>query len=93
MTKSTRMLIMDRKIIVRLIEGDSFNLIARELKVGKRRIKRIYTKAFGAGYITLLRPLPPFPEKLFPDKVDITNDIKTRSPYDQILLPFLDDIN
>lgn len=92
MTKSTRMLIMDRKIIVRLIEGDSFNLIARELKVGKRRIKRIYTKAFGAGYITLLRPLPPFPEKLFPEKNDVTKDIKTRSPYDQILIPFLDDI-
>ncbi len=55
MTKSTRMLIMDRKIIVRLIEGDSFNLIARELKVGKRRIKRIYTKAFGAGYLVTVR--------------------------------------
>ncbi len=49
---------MDRKIIVRLIEGESFNLIARELKVGKRRIKRIYTKAFGAGYITLIFKWP-----------------------------------
>jgi transposase len=87
------MLIMDRKIVVRLIEGDSFNLIARELKVGKRRIKRLYTKALCAGYITLLRPLPPFPEKLFSEKDEPTKEIQTtRSPYDKILLPYIEDI-
>ena len=91
MRKSTRMLIMDRKIVVRLIEGDSFNLIGRELKVGKRRIKRLYTRALGAGYITLLRVLPPFPEKLFSEKDD-SNEIKkitTKSPYEEILLPLI----
>ena len=81
---------MDRKIIVRLIEGDSFNQIARDLKVGKKRIKRIFTKALIAGYITLLRPLPPFPEKLFPEKNVDENIKKTRSPYDEILLPYFD---
>lgn len=94
MTKSTRMLIMDRKIVVRLIEGDSFNLIERELKVGKRRIKRLYTRALGAGYITLLRPLPSFPEKLFSEKDDPTEIKKTptKSPYEEILLPYFEDI-
>jgi transposase len=88
------MLIMDRKIVVRLIEGDSFNTIVRELKVGKRRIKRLYAKALCAGYITLLRPLPPFPEKLFSGKDDSIEikKIPTKSPYDEILLPYFDDI-
>ena len=94
MTKSTRMLIMDRKIVVRLIEGDSFNLIECELKVGKRRIKRLYTRALGAGYITLLRLLPAFPEKLFSEKDDLIEIKKTptKSPYDEILFPYFEDI-
>ena len=84
MTRSTRMLIMDRKIVVRLIEGDSFNTIVRDLKVGKRRIKRLYAKALCAGYITLLRPLPPFPETLFSEKNE-SPEIKklpTKSPLE-----------
>ncbi len=93
MTKSTRMLIMDRKIVVRLIEGDSFNLIERELKVGKRRIKRLYTKALTTGYLTLLKPLPPFPEKLFSEKDEPIKDLAlSRSPYDKILLPYFEEI-
>lgn len=94
MKRSTRMLIMDRKIVVRLIEGDSFNSIERDLKVGYRRVKRLYSKALTAGYITLLRPLPPFPEKLFVE-TDNSSEQKInsiKSPYDEILLPYLSDI-
>ena len=95
MNRTTRMLIMDRKIVVRLIEGDSFNLIERELKVGKRRIKKLYAKALGAGYITLLRPLPPFPEKLFSENPAEENKSKNtgrKSIYDELLIPYLDEI-
>ncbi len=95
MNRATRMLIMDRKIVVKLIEGDSFNSIAKELGVGKRRIKKLYSKALGAGYITLLRPLPPFPEKLFSEKLEDTNEPKSSTPksiYDELLSPYLADI-
>lgn len=94
MNKSTRMLIMDRKIIERLIDGNSFNSIERDLKVGKRRIKRLYSKALSAGYITLLRPLPPFPEKIFTEKIDSTEAKRnsTKSPYDNLLLPYIENI-
>ena len=51
MTRATRMLVMDRKIVLQLIEGKSFNSIAKDLGVGKRRIKKLYSKSLGAGYI------------------------------------------
>ncbi len=95
MTRATRMLVMDRKIVLQLIEGKSFNSIAKDLGVGKRRIKKLYSKSLGAGYITLLRPLPPFPEKLFSEKIAGKNrsqNSSRKSIYDELLMPHLEDI-
>jgi transposase len=95
MNARTKVLIMDRKIVERLVDGQSFNKIARDLGVGKRRIKKLYSKALGTGYITLLSPLPPFPEKLFSEKIDPIiekSNSSRKSQYDELLLPHLEDI-
>jgi hypothetical protein len=62
--------------------------------VGKRRIKRLYNKALVAGYITLLKPLPVFPAKLFVEAPALfeAEVIPCRSPYEEMLLPYVEDI-
>jgi putative transposase len=44
MNARTKVLIMDRKIVERLVEGQSFNKIARDLGVGKRRTLQRWEK-------------------------------------------------
>ncbi len=67
----TRRLLLDRKIIEKLRLGDTVKKIARDLKVGKPRIRALREKASLYGYIgTEPKPIPPWPELLFPEAVD-----------------------
>ncbi len=59
-----RKMFMDRKIVQFLIEKKSFNKISQELKVSKKRIRRINSMAESLGYLKGT-PLPPFPEAIF----------------------------
>lgn len=64
MDRFTRKCVMDRKIVQNLVEGKSFNKISNELKVGKRRIRKIHDMAKKAGYLSGT-PLPAYPLALF----------------------------
>jgi hypothetical protein len=61
---------MDRKIVQLLIKNTSFNKIAKQLKVSKKRIRQINDMAEEEGYFNET-PLPPYPEAIFkyPEKV------------------------
>lgn len=60
-----RRCIVDRKIVELLREGQRFNKIAKALKVGKRRIRKLHLLAKEAGYLDG-KPLPLYPEAIFP---------------------------
>jgi hypothetical protein len=55
---------MDRKIVERLILNKSFNDIVKDLKVGKKRIRKVHDLAEALGYLND-KPLPPYPESIF----------------------------
>ena len=75
---------MDRKIVEYLILEKSFNQIARELKVGKKRIRNLYQMAIREGYISKVNELPPFPAECFQDeKIELLSKIV--SDADEIL--------
>lgn len=70
MKAGTRRRIVERKIVERLLRGDGTNVIARELHVSKERAIRVREMAREYGYLDRSRPLPPYPEAVFPDFVD-----------------------
>lgn len=61
---------MDRKIVELLLLGTSQNEIMEQLRVGKRRIRRLREAAKVSGYLGGNNPLPAYPEALFPDPED-----------------------
>ncbi len=61
---------MERKIVEQLVSGKSFNAVCRELKVGRNRVSHIREMAREYGYLDRSRPIPPYPEALFPDPID-----------------------
>lgn len=81
---------MDRKIVELLIGGAGVNCIARNLHVGKMRIRVLHDKAKKYGYLTVddvrgAVALPPYPEPIFPDPVD-KRSLKVSPPH-QLLEP------
>lgn len=70
MDRFMRKCCMDRKIVQLLIKKRSFNKISKELKVGKRRIRKIHDMAEEFGYLKGVA-LPEYPQAIFdyPDKV------------------------
>lgn len=71
MTKQTRRLLLERKIIECLKAGDSVKAIARNFKVGKNRVRLLRERAFEFGYLGQdSKAIPPYPEALFPEVVD-----------------------
>ena len=69
MNRFMRKCVMDRKIVELLILKNSFNKIAKDLKVGKKRIRRLQDQALECGYLTGT-PLPVYPNPLFTYKDD-----------------------
>lgn len=65
-TNWTRMIMTDRKIVEALLSGKSQRDVCREVRVGNRRVAKLEKLAREAGYLDGSRPLPPFPEALFP---------------------------
>jgi Integrase core domain len=61
---------VDRKIVELLIQGKTGRYIKETLKIGWKRFARVKAQAEEFGYINGGKPLPPFPESLFPDPVD-----------------------
>ena len=74
---------VDRKIVEHLIQGKSQRWIKETLKVGYARLQRVEDKARELGYLSGVA-LPPFPEGIFPERVD-KRTLKT-SDTDQLLL-------
>lgn len=75
MNQEVRRRHMDRKIVERLIQGEGINAIARVMQVGKKRVRTLCERAKEYGYLDKdgkpgQVPLPPYPEAIFPDKVD-----------------------
>ena len=70
MTSKSRRRLMERKIVEQLVSGKGFNAICRDLKVGKNRVAYLREKAREYGYLDGSKPIPPYPEALFPDPVD-----------------------
>lgn len=58
---------MSRKIVEKLIAGVGVNEIARQLHVGKERIRKVRERAQEVGYLNGSTPLPPYPERVFPE--------------------------
>lgn len=74
---------MDRKIVEKLIFKKSFNEIEKDLKVGKKRIRKVYDLAKALGFLDG-KPLPPYPESIFDPPVPGGNG--PVSIPDQVLL-------
>jgi hypothetical protein len=64
MNHRMRKFVVDRKIVEQLILKKSFNDIERHLKVGKKRIRKIYDLAKSFGYLNGVT-LPSYPESIF----------------------------
>lgn len=74
---------MDRKIVEHLILKKSFNEIERDLKVGKKRIRKVHDLAKALGYFDD-KSLPPYPESIFdPSAPGVIGPV---SVPDQVLL-------
>jgi len=69
MNRFMRKCIVDRKIVELLIQKKSFNKIAKQLRVGKPRIRKVNKEAIEFGYLKQT-PLPPYPHALFEYKDD-----------------------
>jgi transposase len=93
MNKVQKRMVMDRKVVVQLIQLKSHNCISKLCKISKKRIKLIRKKAEEYGYlrIDLPTPMPPFPETLFPNEV--LEKIFSPSESENILLKQKDFIN
>ena len=64
-----RSAMVDRKIVESLISGKGVNEIARDMRVGKARIRKLRDLAEEAGFLGGRVPLPPYPAHLFPTVV------------------------
>lgn len=69
MDRFMRKCVVDRKIVELLTLKKSFNKIAKELKVGKKRIRKVNDQALEFGYLSET-PLPAYPLPLFEYKDD-----------------------
>ncbi len=68
MNPATRRSRLERKIIELLRSGKGVRAVARELKVGRPRVRELMDLAQEHGYLGPgSRPLPPWPAALFPD--------------------------
>jgi hypothetical protein len=64
MNRFMRKCVMDRKIVLHLIQNKSFNKISKLLKVSKTRVKKVKALAEKHGYLSGTE-LPSFPAPLF----------------------------
>lgn len=85
MDRFTRKCLVDRKIVQELIAKSSFNNISQKLKVGKRRIKKIYKLAKDFGYLDGT-PMPEYPKGIF--NYETEQNLPT-SKTDELLLEHL----
>ena len=65
---------MDRKIVELLVAGKSVREIREQLRIGSGRFAKVKALAETHGYLGKGIPIPPFPELLFPDRVDRRGD-------------------
>jgi len=77
---------MERKIIERLRSGATVRAVARELEVGRPRVREVRDRATLAGYLgASARPLPPWPAELFPADAWVDQrSLKTSDPDRQL---------
>lgn len=92
LSRQARRSFVSRKVIEALIAGKGINEIAKTLKMGKERIRKIRKLGDAAGYLDGSVPLPPFPETLFRDEID-KRWLKTSTVDSQLLehLPWIRD--
>lgn len=69
---------MERKIVEMLAQGGAVKVIARNLHVGKKRVKNLRALGekygyLGRGGVPGIVALPPYPEAIFPDRADGRN--------------------
>jgi hypothetical protein len=61
---------VDRKIVELLVAGKSVREIREQLRIGSGRFARVKELAEAHGYLNKSVPVPPFPQFLFPDRID-----------------------
>lgn len=61
---------MERKVVEYLSSGSGFNSTCKAMKMGRSKVAHIREKARTYGYLDGSKPIPPYPEPLFPDPVD-----------------------
>lgn len=61
---------MERKAVEYLSSGKGFNATCKALSIGRNKLAHIREKAREYGYLDCSKPIPPYPEALFPDPVD-----------------------
>lgn len=88
MDRFMRKCVVDRKIVELLIQKKSFNKVAKALKVGKPRIKKVHKMALGEGYLEGT-PLPNYPKAIF-DYKELQDPQGPVSDVDHTLLEHLD---
>jgi transposase len=73
---------MERKIIERLRAGLKVRAVARELEVGRPRVREVLALAQANGYLGVdAKPLPPWPAELFPTEPWVDGrSLKTSDP-------------
>jgi hypothetical protein len=67
---TTRRRLVDRKIVELLVAGRSTRQIREQLRIGSGRLSKVRALAEAYGYLDRSAPIPPYPELLFPDRVD-----------------------
>jgi len=82
---------MERRSVELILQGKSNREICKALKLGDRKVRRTRALAQAYGYLSGAKPLPAFPEAIFP--LDEPADRLATSPVDQVLLNKKDWIN
>jgi hypothetical protein len=62
--------LVDRKIVEYLLAGKSRRWIQTQLSVGGGRFEKVKALATQHGYLSGATPLPEYPQRLFPDRID-----------------------
>lgn len=81
---------MDRKILQCLLEGSSQRHICKTLRVGRERVRRVQKQGLDCGYIQGNRPIPPYPNLLWPDHQD--KRFERVSECFKVLAPWMESI-
>jgi hypothetical protein len=84
MRSVTRRRNLERKALEYLIEGASQRWIIKHLKIGDRKLRKIFLQAKEFGYLDGV-PVPPYPAAVFPDPEDLRSNKSSEADKELLL--------